>query len=84
MPQSERSQIIKEMLKWLQAKSKKNGATLKEIIDHTQLEISEMGATSRTIKGYVRSLTRNGLIQTKGVRFIITSKGQNWLERKFL
>lgn len=84
MPQSERSQIIKEILKWLEAKSKRKGATMQEIIDHTQLEISEMGATTKTIKGYVRSLSRNGLIQNKGLRFTITPKGENWLQRKFL
>lgn len=84
MPQSERSQIIKEMLRWIQAKSKKNGATLREIIEYTELEISEMGATHRAIKGYVKSLDDRGLIQSKGLTFTITSKGENWLERKFL
>jgi len=57
---------------------------MQEIIDYTQLEISEMGATTKTIRGYVRSLSRNGLIQTKGLKFLITAKGENWLARKFL
>ena len=44
MPQSERSQIIKAFLKWIEAKTKKGGASLRECIKHIQVEITEMGA----------------------------------------
>lgn len=83
MPQSERSNTIKELLKWLNAKSKKEGATLKEIIHHVTLEITELGATDRTIRGYIRTLLRTGMIKPKGTKFICTDKCKNWLERKF-
>ena len=86
MPQSERSQIMKELLSWLDAKSKGKGkgATLKEIIHHTQLEITDLGASNRTIRGYIRDLLRTQLIHTDGLRFMVTEEGKNWLERKFL
>ena len=84
LPQSERSQNIKELLKWIEAKSKRKGATLQEIVSYTQREICEMGASQRTILDYIRSLERARFIHTEGLRFLITEQGKNWLERKFL
>ena len=84
MPQVERSEKIKELLAWIEAKSKgkQRGVTMQEIVRHTQLEITELGATGRTVRGYARSLIKHRLIQGHGIRFKISSQGKNWLRRK--
>jgi hypothetical protein len=84
MPQSERSTIIKEFLKWLEAKSKTNGATLQECVTHLELEITQMGATKRKCADYVDACKRAKLICTDRLKFKITSEGKNWLQRKSL
>ena len=84
MPQSERSVIIKKFLKWLEAKSKDRGAYRQECIRHIQVEISEMGATSRRANDYIEDCKTAGLLYADGLRFKITSEGKNWLQRKSL
>ena len=85
MPQSERSQTIKDMLKWLYAKTKKDGgAKLNEILHHVTLEITEMGATERTVKKYLDVCQQMGLVSLSldRLRFMTTRKCKNWLDRK--
>ena len=85
MPQSERSAIIKEFLKWMQARCRNNnGPTIQECVRFITLEVTEMGATTKRAKGYVESCARAGLIHTKGIRFVISKDGENWLKRKSL
>ena len=82
MPQSERSQIIKAFLKWVEAKTKKDGASLRECIKHIQVEITEMGAEEKRCKKYVIDCQKAGLIYADGMKFRITDTGKNWLQRK--
>jgi len=82
LPQSERSNTIKEFLKWLEAKTKQNGATLQECLKHLQIEITEMGAQDRTCRDYLKDCERAGLIQIDRLKFTISETGKNWLRRK--
>jgi predicted transcriptional regulator len=82
MPQSERSNTIKEFLKWLEAKTILGGATLQECLKHLQIEITEMGAQDRTCREYLKDLERAGLTQINRLKFNITEKGKDWLRRK--
>lgn len=84
MPQSERSETIKEFLRWITAKSLKGGASLYECIEHLRLEISEMGALKTTAKRYVDDCVEVGFVEIKGMKYIITEKGKSWLRRKAL
>lgn len=81
MPQSERSYIIKELLKWLEAKTKTRGASRIEIIKHLQLEITEFGCTRKRAEEYLKSCMDLGFISLspKGPRFIVTDACKNWL-----
>jgi predicted transcriptional regulator len=82
MPQSERSQIIKEFLKWLEAKTKQGGATLQQCVKHIQVEITEMGAEEKRCAKYLKDCERAGLISADRLKFKITEEGKNWLQRK--
>lgn len=82
MPQSERSQIIKELLKWLAAKTKQGGASYQECIKHIQVEITEMGAEEKRCKKYLKDCQKAELIYIDGMKFKITDAGKNWLQRK--
>ena len=82
MPQSERSKIIKELLRWLKAKTKGGGATRLECVRWIQLEVTEMGATPQRAMKYVKSCQNAGLITTHGLKFRLTKDGENWLKRK--
>jgi hypothetical protein len=82
MPQSERSEIIKEFLKWLGAKTKQNGATRQECVRHIQVEITAMGAEEKRCEKYLRDCERAGLIYVGGLKFKLTDAGKNWLQRK--
>lgn len=83
MPQRERTETIREFLLWMEAKSKGSGARIEEIFNHLEVEITDMGATQRTIRDYVSRCRAQGLIESKDdLRFVITSKGKNWLKRK--
>ena len=82
MPQSERSHTLKELLRWLDARTKsKKGATIQEIINHTTVEITELGATDRAVRGYIRTLVRTGMIEMKVFRYYTTDKCKNWLKK---
>lgn len=82
MPQSERSDNIKKLAKWLRAKSKRKGATRREIHKFVKVEVTEMGATDGTIKKYIDDLVQNGFIQINGIRYKTTTLCENWLDRK--
>lgn len=78
MPQSERSEILKKLLKWLNTQEKK---TLAAIVHHVKWEITEGGATNKSIKKYVEDLHKAGLIEYKHPFYKITNSGKEWLER---
>ena len=64
MPQSERSQIMKQLLRWLDAKTTKdNGASTGQTIKHVMSEISTLGATERRAQNYIETLSKLGLIR---------------------
>jgi predicted transcriptional regulator len=79
MPQSERSDTIKQLLKWLA--SQENGATVQGIVQYTKWEITEGGATDNAARKYIEDLHRAGLIEYKHPFWKITKAGTNWLER---
>ena len=81
MPQSERSKIIKDMLVWLSGQ--RGGKTIGQIVRHVEIEITDMGASVRTIRGYVRRCESQGLIECRDrYKFRVTEACKNWLERK--
>lgn len=82
MPQSERSGIIKKLCVWLRAKSQNKGASLKEIVTHVKVEITEYGATESTIRKYIDDLTRTGFLKLEGYKYKTTEACENWLDRK--
>lgn len=79
MPQSERSEILKKLLRWLNAKDK--GATLSEIVYNVKWEITEGGATDKAIKKYLEDLKGGGKIEYRHPFWKISSDGKTWLER---
>ncbi|MCW4044843.1 MAG: hypothetical protein NWE94_04930 [Candidatus Bathyarchaeota archaeon] len=79
MPQSERSDILKKLLKWLS--TKEDGATVQAILQQTKWEITEGGATDNTIKKYIEDLQRASLIEYKHPFWKVTNAGKQWLER---
>ena len=82
MPQSERSKIMKEFLRWLEAKSKHGGASYRDCVRHIQVEITDMGAEEKRCQKYIKSLQDAGLIHTDRLKYKITDSGKNWLQRK--
>jgi hypothetical protein len=79
MPQSERSEILKKLLKWLSTQA--NGATVQAILQYTKWEITEGGATDNAIKKYIEDLDKAGLIDYVHPFWKITNAGKKWLER---
>lgn len=83
LPQSERSQIIKEMLMWIAAKTRLDGGVSRmELIRFVQLEITSLGAATRTVEKYLDDLVRHKLVAIRGHKFFCTQTGKNWLEKK--
>ena len=54
MPQSERANVLKEIVRWLVVQE--NGATPQAIRQQVKWEITEGGATDTTIKKYIEDL----------------------------
>ena len=79
MPQSERSDIIKKLLKWLA--TLENGATVQAIVQYVKWEITEGGATDNVIKKYIDDLDRAKLIEDAHPFWKISKTGMTWLER---
>jgi len=82
MPQSERSQNIKAILKWLRDVVGSKGATVQQIIAYVIFDVTEFGATEKTAKSYVEALRRAGFIEPipDSPRLRITNAGKRWLE----
>jgi len=79
MPQSERAEIMKKLLKWLS--SLENGATTHGILQYVKWEITEGGATDNSIKKYIDDLSRACLIEYKHPFWKVTNAGKKWIER---
>jgi len=74
---------MKQLLKWLNAKSKKSdGASTHEIIHYCISEITSLGASERTVQGYIRTLKALGFIRIYRLKWKVTDEGENWLKRK--
>ena len=82
MPQSERSEIMKKLLKWLVLKE--NGATVQAIVHYVKWEIAEGGATKNTAKKYIEDLDEAALIEYKYPFWKVTNAGKKWLERHII
>jgi len=79
----ERSAAMKELMKWLLAKTKKDhGASRGDIVRHVVVEVAELGATERTIVGYVDTLVRMGLVSIRRNKYVVSNVGENWLKKK--
>ena len=79
MPQSERANVLKKIMRWLAAQEK--GATLGALQQHIKWEITEGGATDTTIKKYIQDLNSAKLIEYKPPFWEVTNNGKMWLER---
>ena len=74
---------MKELLRWLSAKSKKgDGARVGEIITYVMSEITSLGASRRTSRAYIETLSKLGFIHLYRLKWKTTEKGENWLKRK--
>jgi len=79
-PQSERSKNIRELLKWIgEAKSK--GKTAGGCVAYVMHEVTEMGATEKTCKSYLRTLDKAAFITYDHPYWKISPAGKKWLER---
>jgi predicted transcriptional regulator len=79
MPQSERSDVLKKILKWIN--SKEHGATMAETVFYAKWEITLGGAIDRTIKSYIEDLFRAGMLEYQAPFYLVTKLGKQWLER---
>lgn len=82
MPQSERANVLKEIVKWLVSQEK--GATVQAIRHQTKWEITEGGATDTTIKKYIEDLSNAQIIEYEHPFWKVTNNGRMWLERHAL
>jgi predicted transcriptional regulator len=79
MPQSERSKILMELLKWLA--SRDDEATTAAIHAQVRNEITQLGATAKTIENYIHDLDHAGFIEYKHPFWRIIKSGRDWLDR---
>jgi len=71
------------MLMWIEARTKLSGGVARlELIRFVQLEITSLGAATRTVEKYLATLVRHKLVAVKGNKYICTQTGKNWLEKK--
>jgi hypothetical protein len=82
MPQSERANVLKEIVRWMVAQEK--GATLQALRIHIKWEITEGGATDTTIKKYIEDLDNAKLIEYEAPFWRVTNNGKMWVERHAL
>jgi len=59
-------------------------ATLSAICYHVKWEITEGGATDKSIKKYIEDLHKAGLIEYNHPFYKISNSGKEWLERHAL
>ncbi len=83
MPQQERSHNLLKMLKYLRSLKLegKSGASTGGLKAHTRNEITELGATDKTIENYIETLKNAGLIDYSHPYWRITKAGEDFLER---
>jgi hypothetical protein len=79
MPQSERSDILKQLIKWLA--TQENGATVQAMLQYTKWEITEGGATDNAIIKYIEDLSKARIIEYNHPFWKVTQFGKEWLER---
>lgn len=79
MPQSERSEMIKMMLAYINESPR--GVPYHEAIRHVRFEISQMGARDKTIKEWIQSCLKTGLLTLSHNRLVTTELYKNWLHR---
>ena len=79
MPQSERANVLKDIVRWLTTQEK--GATLQALSHHIKWEITEGGATDTTIKKYIQDLSGALHIEYEHPYWRVTNNGKMWLER---
>jgi len=71
------------MLVWVAAKTKLDGGVSRmELIRFVQLEITDLGAATRTVEKYLDALVRHKLVAIRGSKFYCTQTGKNWLQKK--
>lgn len=80
MPQAERSRILIELLKWVASQEK--GATTAGMKAYTRNEITQLGATDKTIENYIDALKTAGFIEYKHPYWRATRAGRDFLERR--
>ena len=80
MPQQERSGNMIEMLKYL--RPLENGATTAALKAYTRNEITQLGATDKTIENYIEALEAAGFIEYQHPFWRITKAGKDFLERR--
>ena len=79
MPQSERSNNIRELLKFIDQSPK--GQTLQACVSYVVQEITQFGATEKTAKAYLAALGRSAFIKYSHPYWKITPAGKKWKER---
>ena len=79
MPQSERAEVLKKIMRWLAAQEK--GATLPALRHQIKWEITAGGATDTTIRKYIEDLHGAELIDYEHPMWTVTNNGKMWLER---
>ena len=79
MPQAERSRNLIELLKWLSLQEQ--GSTTAAIKAYTRNEITQLGATDKTIENYIDALKTAGFMEYKHPYWHITKSGKYFLER---
>lgn len=82
LPQSERAEIIKKILKWMNVQDR--GVTVQAFQYYVKWEITEGGASDKSIKKYLEDLHQAGLIENKHPFWKISQLGKEWLERHSL
>ena len=77
MPQSERAEILKKLMKWLATQER--GATVQTMLAYVKWEITEGGATDNAVKKYIEDLDKQHLIEYRHpfwtIRKTVTQSG---------
>jgi predicted transcriptional regulator len=79
MPQSERAEIIKKLMRWLALQEK--GATVQAIVYYVKWEIAEGGAADKAVKKYIEDLSKASFVEYNHPFWKVTNAGKRWLER---